>query len=88
MFQKYQGFFGFFREFFDIGLVLETFRVAFKKGEGNRRLRVCLLLIVVCVVFGPLQGKCVDLQPTLQSKNYYCVFLWNLNVSIYNSAIS
>ncbi|KAJ8732265.1 hypothetical protein PYW08_014995 [Mythimna loreyi] len=47
----------FFREFFDIGLVMETFRVAFRKGVGNRRLRVCLLLIVVCVVFGPLHGE-------------------------------
>ncbi|KAJ0180102.1 hypothetical protein K1T71_004693 [Dendrolimus kikuchii] len=48
---------GFLREFFDIGLVLETFKVAFKKGPGNRRLRVALLLIVVCVVFGPLHGE-------------------------------
>ncbi|XP_023940065.2 proton-coupled folate transporter-like [Bicyclus anynana] len=55
--KKYQGVFGFFKEFFDIGLVLETFKVAFRKGEGNRRTRVCLLLIVVFVVFGPLQGE-------------------------------
>ncbi|CAH2232455.1 jg19388 [Pararge aegeria aegeria] len=54
---KYLGVFGFFREFFDVGLVMETFRVAFKKDDGNRRLRVCLLLIVVCVVFGPMQGE-------------------------------
>ncbi|XP_050557078.1 proton-coupled folate transporter [Spodoptera frugiperda] len=47
----------FLREFFDFGLVLETFRVAFKQGPGNRRLRVCLLLIVVCVVFGPMHGE-------------------------------
>ncbi|PZC83885.1 hypothetical protein B5X24_HaOG206634 [Helicoverpa armigera] len=47
----------FLREFFDLGLVMETFRVAFKKGPGNRRLRVCLLLIVVCVVFGPTHGE-------------------------------
>lgn len=56
-FQKHTGCFGFIREFFDFALVTETFRVAFQKGTGNRRLRVCLLLIVVCVVFGPLQGK-------------------------------
>ncbi|XP_039748823.1 proton-coupled folate transporter-like isoform X2 [Pararge aegeria] len=55
--KKYLGVFGFFREFFDVGLVMETFRVAFKKDDGNRRLRVCLLLIVVCVVFGPMQGE-------------------------------
>ncbi|XP_026729687.1 proton-coupled folate transporter-like [Trichoplusia ni] len=48
---------GFLREFFDIDLVLDTFRVAFRQGPGNRRLRVCLLLIVVCVVFGPMHGE-------------------------------
>lgn len=31
--------------------------MAFKKGPGNRRLRVALLLIVVCVVFGPMHGN-------------------------------
>ncbi|XP_045446610.1 uncharacterized protein LOC123654769 [Melitaea cinxia] len=55
--KKHTGCFGFIREFFDFALVIETFRVAFQKGTGNRRLRVCLLLIVVCVVFGPLQGE-------------------------------
>ncbi|CAH2107663.1 unnamed protein product [Euphydryas editha] len=54
---KQTGCCGFLREFFDVALVIETFKVAFKKGTGNRRLRVCLLLIVVCVVFGPLQGE-------------------------------
>ncbi|XP_045764916.1 proton-coupled folate transporter-like [Maniola jurtina] len=55
--KKNQGVFCFFKEFFDVGLVLETFRVAFKKDNGNRRMRVCLLLIVVFVVFGPIQGE-------------------------------
>lgn len=50
-------FIGFLKEFFDLNLVKETFQCAFKDGPGNRRLRVCLLLIVVCVVFGPLQGE-------------------------------
>ncbi|XP_063531903.1 proton-coupled folate transporter-like [Cydia strobilella] len=44
-------------EFFDVRLVSETFRVVFKQGAGNRRLRVCLLLIVVCVIFGPMHGE-------------------------------
>ncbi|KAG6464604.1 hypothetical protein O3G_MSEX014625 [Manduca sexta] len=48
---------GFLMEFFDVALVLETFKVAFRKGPGNRRLRVGLLLIVVCVVFGPQNGE-------------------------------
>ncbi|CAH0727981.1 unnamed protein product, partial [Brenthis ino] len=55
--KKKRGCFGFIREFFDLALVMETFKVAFKKDSGNRRLRVCLLLTAVCVVFGPLQGE-------------------------------
>ncbi|XP_022129323.2 proton-coupled folate transporter [Pieris rapae] len=55
--KKYSGVVGFIVEFFDFGLVTETFKVAFKKGTGNRRLHVCLLLFVVFVVFGPLQGE-------------------------------
>ncbi|XP_072940639.1 proton-coupled folate transporter-like [Epargyreus clarus] len=55
--KKREGCIGFVVEFFDFSLVMETFRVAFRKGSNNRRLRVCLLLIVVCVVFGPMQGE-------------------------------
>ncbi|CAG9785260.1 unnamed protein product [Diatraea saccharalis] len=55
------AFFSFFTDFFNVALVLDTFKVAFKKGPGNRRLRVALLLIVVCVVFGPMHGEfCVQ----------------------------
>ncbi|KAJ2947157.1 hypothetical protein O0L34_g16515 [Tuta absoluta] len=55
--RKRGGCIGYLAEFFDVGLVMETFKVAFKKGPGNRRLRVSLLLIVVCVVFGPSHGE-------------------------------
>ncbi|CAH2075032.1 unnamed protein product, partial [Iphiclides podalirius] len=54
---KHKGCVSFIFEFFDFKLVMETFKVAFRKGSDNRRLRVCLLLIVVCVVFGPSQGE-------------------------------
>ncbi|XP_038210469.1 proton-coupled folate transporter-like [Zerene cesonia] len=54
---KRSGCFGFFREFFDFRLVKETFKVAFRKGPGNRRTRVCLLLFAVFVIFGPMQGE-------------------------------
>ncbi|XP_047527201.1 proton-coupled folate transporter-like [Vanessa atalanta] len=54
---KNHGCIGFLREFFDVSLVKETFKVAFKSDNSNRRVRVCLLLIVVCVVFGPMQGE-------------------------------
>lgn len=44
-------------DFFDKEHVVETFRVAFKRGQNQRRLRVSMLLIVVCVVIGPLHGE-------------------------------
>jgi MFS transporter, PCFT/HCP family, solute carrier family 46, member 3 len=44
-------------DFFDKEHVIETFKVAFKKGENQRRLRVSMLLIVVMVVIGPLHGE-------------------------------
>ncbi|VVC97198.1 unnamed protein product [Leptidea sinapis] len=47
----------FFTEFFDLNLAKETFSVAFKTGSRKRRLRLCLLLLSVWVVFGPLQGE-------------------------------
>lgn len=48
-------------DFFDKEHVLETFRVAFKKGENQRRLRVSMLLIVVMVVIGPMHGNYLEL---------------------------
>ncbi|KAG5673159.1 hypothetical protein PVAND_003227 [Polypedilum vanderplanki] len=44
-------------DFFDKEHVVETFKVAFKKGENQRRLRVSMLLIVVMVVIGPMHGE-------------------------------
>lgn len=44
-------------DFFDKEHVVETFRVAFKKGENKRRARVILLMIVVMVVIGPIYGE-------------------------------
>ncbi|XP_053605348.1 probable peptidoglycan muropeptide transporter SLC46 [Plodia interpunctella] len=45
------------RLFFDIHLVKETLMVAFKQGPNNRRLRVIMLVIVLCVVIGPIYGE-------------------------------
>lgn len=45
-------------DFFDKEHVVETFRVAFKSGARQRRLRVIMLIIVVMVVDGPLYGEC------------------------------
>lgn len=47
----------FLADFFDREHVYQTFRVAFKKGENQRRLRVSMLLIVVMVVIGPMHGE-------------------------------
>ncbi|XP_037726516.1 solute carrier family 46 member 3 [Drosophila subpulchrella] len=44
-------------DFFDRDHVVQTFRVAFKKGENQRRKRVILLMIVVMVIIGPLHGE-------------------------------
>lgn len=48
-------------DFFDKEHVVETFRVAFKKGENQRRLRVSMLLIVVMVVIGPMHGMRIQI---------------------------
>lgn len=47
----------FLRDFFDIRHLWETFMIAFKKAENNRRTKVILLMLVVMVVIGPLHGK-------------------------------
>lgn len=47
----------FVRDFFDYKHVIETFKVAFKKGEGNRKKKVLLLMLVVMVVIGPMHGE-------------------------------
>ncbi|XP_041988750.1 solute carrier family 46 member 3-like [Aricia agestis] len=45
------------RDFFDIQYVKETMMVAFKDGPNKRRLRVIMLVIVLCVVIGPIYGE-------------------------------
>lgn len=44
-------------DFFDKDHVVETFRVAFKRGENQRRQRVIMLMVVVMVVIGPMHGE-------------------------------
>lgn len=45
------------RTFFDTRYVKETLMVAFKQGPNNRRLRVIMLVIVMCVIIGPIYGE-------------------------------
>lgn len=47
----------FIADFFDPKHILETFRVAFKEGKRNRRKRICLIMILVMVIVGPMHGK-------------------------------
>ncbi|XP_044728955.1 uncharacterized protein LOC123292386 [Chrysoperla carnea] len=47
----------FLRDFFDFKNILETFRVTFKSGENGRKKKVITIMIVVCVVIGPMHGE-------------------------------
>nr|XP_022901640.1 proton-coupled folate transporter-like [Onthophagus taurus]XP_022901641.1 proton-coupled folate transporter-like [Onthophagus taurus] len=49
----------FVRDFFDYHHIVETFKVAFKRGEANRKSKVLLLMLVVMVVIGPMHGEMV-----------------------------
>ena len=52
-------------DFFDTKHVSDTFKVAFKKGANQRRLRVIMLMIVVMVVIGPLHGKLYEIRNSI-----------------------
>ncbi|KAL0892463.1 hypothetical protein ABMA27_015572 [Loxostege sticticalis] len=52
-----QGAGHFFRTFFDLSNIKETIRVVFKNGPNRRRLRICVLLAVVALLFGPMYGE-------------------------------
>ncbi|XP_047516259.1 solute carrier family 46 member 3-like [Pieris napi] len=45
------------RIFFDLGNLRETIKVVFKNGPNHRRFRVCALLVVVAILFGPMHGE-------------------------------
>ncbi|XP_018572757.1 proton-coupled folate transporter-like [Anoplophora glabripennis] len=47
----------FLRDFFDMKHLIDTFKVAFKEGENNRKLKVMSLMLVVMVVIGPMHGE-------------------------------
>ncbi|XP_049870991.1 solute carrier family 46 member 3-like [Pectinophora gossypiella] len=55
--KKTEGCFEWLRDFFDTRYVKETLMVAFKRGPNNRRLRVIMLIVVLCVVIGPIYGE-------------------------------
>lgn len=49
-------------DFFDLAHVRETFRLAFKSGEKNRRSKIIMLMLVAIIVVGPQHGMCHLLQ--------------------------
>ncbi|KAJ2947158.1 hypothetical protein O0L34_g16516 [Tuta absoluta] len=44
-------------EFFDFKGLKDTMEIAFKSGPKHRRLRICLILSVVCLNFGTMWGE-------------------------------
>ncbi|XP_045446546.1 solute carrier family 46 member 3-like [Melitaea cinxia] len=52
-----KGFIYNFRLFFDFKNIKDTFRVMFKKDANNSRWRVSILVLVVCLLFGPIHGE-------------------------------
>lgn len=49
----------FFRDFFDFKHITNTFEVVFKKGEGNRKKKVYLIMILAMIIIGPIHGMYV-----------------------------
>lgn len=64
---------GFVRDLFDIRHISETFKVAFKEGKNNRKMRVIMLMIACMVIIGPMHGKSSSIWlPVYSSKfNYH-----------------
>lgn len=46
----------FLADFFDLQHIKDTFRVAFKHGAKDRRVKVIMLMAVVMIVIGPYHG--------------------------------
>ena len=47
----------FLADFFDLKHAKDTLNVAFKKGERNRKTRICAIMVLVMVIIGPFHGK-------------------------------
>lgn len=47
----------FLRDFFNVKHLADTFRLAFKAREDNRRKKILLIMVAVMVITGPLFGK-------------------------------
>lgn len=68
----------FVRDLFDIRHISETFKVTFKKGKNNRKMRVIMLMIACMVIIGPMHGKSSSIWlPVYSSKPNYHYTLVN-----------
>lgn len=47
----------FLSDFFDTTHVAETFKVAFKKDENKRRMKILMVLMIAMVLVGPMSGE-------------------------------
>ncbi|XP_041975987.1 proton-coupled folate transporter-like [Aricia agestis] len=54
---KRKGIIGFFIEFFNFQSLKETLQILTEKGNNSRRLKVCLILLMVCLNFGSFWGE-------------------------------
>ncbi|XP_061728983.1 proton-coupled folate transporter-like [Cydia pomonella] len=76
-----RGFVYFLRLFFDFTNIRETVRVVFKRGPNNRRIRICIMLAIVSILYGPAYG---ELSVIYMSTRYR--FGWDeLQFSIYQT---
>lgn len=46
-----------FKYFFNLKHIVDAFKVTFKKGNNNRRMKVIALTLLITGVMGPLQGN-------------------------------
>lgn len=49
---------GIFNGFFDVKHIKEAFRVTFKDGPHNRKLRIIMLMCIAFLIMGPFNGLC------------------------------
>lgn len=57
-------------DFFDPKHISETFHVAFKEGKRNRRKRICIIMILVMVIIGPMHGDSPISSDMLEKSNF------------------
>ncbi|KAI4466973.1 MFS transporter [Holotrichia oblita] len=68
-------------DFFDPQHIKETFKVAFKQGKRNRRKRICIIMILVMVIIGPMHGEMNVMYLFVRYK-----FGWNeMDYSVYST---